>query len=375
MKEKPNRKDLNTEGVMLDIITSALNKKIEEVESLTLTLSRMTKMEDPEFSKKLSFLVSSYSLGSSLIRGVSEPIPVDADSNLEMATIIPPNAAVHAEPILDPIIQSRILNFLEERDNVPLLLERGITPSTSLLLVGKPGTGKTMLAKHIASRLNKHLVVLDLSSSISSLLGKTGQNLKRVLQYAKQTGAVLLLDEFDAIAKRRDDTTDLGEIKRVVNILLMELESWPVSSVVIATSNHPELLDRAIWRRFDHTIEIEYPKENERITILSRELGEFLDKKHASLIRPIAEMLEGKSPADICKFAENVKRRAVLKGIDPIVVCLSELELQTGEKKIRGKFCILAKQILGDSVTVRELGVITGLSPAGVQHHLSKVTA
>lgn len=372
MDSKPNKKSPNVENVILDLIGSALKRKNDEVESLTLMLSRLVRKDNPELSHRLSHLLSSYSLGSTYVRGVSDPVPVDADSHLEMATIIPPNSDVYLEPVLSSTVRDRISNFLDERDRAPLLLERGITPSSSLLLIGRPGTGKTMLAKYVASRLNKHLVVLDLSSSISSLLGKTGQNLKRVLQYAKQTSAVLLLDEFDAIAKRRDDTTDLGEIKRVVNILLMELESWPASSVVIATSNHPELLDRAIWRRFDHTLEIDHPELDERVTLLDRELSDFLSKEYKSLIRPIAELLENKSAADICKFAENVKRRSVLTDQEPAVVCLHELEMQTGDKKIRGKFCVLAKQVLGEKITIRELGKITGLSPAGVQHHLSK---
>lgn len=372
MNKIQNKKGPQVENVVLDIITSALGRNTSDVETLALTLSRLTRKEDPEFSEKITHLISSFSLGSSFIRGVVEPIPTDADSHLEMASILPPNQDIYIEPILDSLVRDRVQNFLEERRKASILLDRGIAPSTSLLLIGRSGTGKTMLAKYIASHLDKNLVVLDLSSSISSLLGKTGQNLKRVLQYARQTGSVLLLDEFDAIAKKRDDSTDLGEIKRVVNVLLMELESWPPSSVVIATSNHPELLDRAIWRRFDHTLEIGYPAEQERTMLLERELGGFLSDEYRLLIRPVAELLEGKSPADICKFAENVKRRIVLKDEEPSVACLHELELQTGDKKIRGRFCVLAKQILGDQVTVRELGEMTGLSPAGVQHHLSK---
>ncbi|HYD93630.1 MAG TPA: ATP-binding protein [Candidatus Paceibacterota bacterium] len=370
--DKPNKERVDADKVLVDLIVSALERKPNDAESLALILSRLYRKQNPKLSKRIIDVISSYSLGGTLTRGVSDPVPVDSESHLEMVTIIPPNLEVHRAPVLEPLLEDRVQTFLEERKSMSLLMESGILPSTSLLLTGQPGTGKTMLARYIASALDKPLVVLDLSSSISSLLGKTGQNLKRVLQYAKEAQAVLLLDEFDAIAKKRDDSTDLGEIKRVVNVLLMELESWPVSSVVIATSNHPELLDRAIWRRFDHAIEIPNPDAPERLTLLQKQLGDFLSEDYASLMEPISKLLDGKSPANICKFSDSVKRRIVLKKENPGVAALHELEIQTGDKKIRGEFCIAAKQVLGDKITVRELGEITGLSPAGVQHHISK---
>jgi len=370
--DKTNVKRPSVDNVLLDLIASALEKKPDEVESLALVFSRLTKKENPILSRRISDLISSYSLGSSMMRGVSDPIPTDSESHLEMLNVLPPNSELHLSPVLNSLLRERIESFLEERKNVSLLMEKGIMPTTSLLLIGQPGTGKTMLARYLASALDKNLVILDLSSSISSLLGKTGQNLKRVLQYAKQSNAVLLLDEFDAIAKKRDDSTDLGEIKRVVNVLLMELETWPASSVVIATSNHPELLDRAIWRRFDHTLEIGHPEEAERLTILQKELKEFMVGEYESLLSPISELLENKSPADICKFADSVKRRIILRKESPATAAIYELELQTGDKKTRGKFIATAKQLLGNEITVRELGEMTGLSPAGVQHHISK---
>lgn len=357
---------------LIDLIVSGLKKKSDEVETYALNLSRLVKYTEPDLSKKIIHALSSHSLNPSFLRGVSNPIPTDVDSRLEMATIITPNIEKNVFPILNPIIKETIESFLYERERISELLEKDIKPSTGLLLTGHPGTGKTMLARHIASALNKNLIILDLSTSISSLLGKTGQNLKRVLEYARQSSAVLLLDEFDAIAKRRDDSTDLGEIKRVVNVLLMELESWPVSSVVIATSNHPELLDRAIWRRFDHVIELGLPEQKERIEILTRELGGFLNKKDSTFIPLIAELLAQKSPADLCRLSENIKRRVVLKNEDVSKAILHVVESHTNDKETKGKFCVLAKQMLGNKITVRELAEITGFSPGGVQYHIGK---
>lgn len=358
--------------LLVDLVVSGLKKRSDEVEMYALNLSRLLKQKEPELAKNIVLALSSHSLNPSFTRGVNAPIPTDSDSRLEMATIITPDVEKNTLPILNPLLKETIESFLHEREKISELLEKGIKPSTGLLLTGLPGTGKTMLARHIASSLNKNLIVLDLSTSISSLLGKTGQNLKKVLEYARQSSAVLLLDEFDAIAKRRDDSTDLGEIKRVVNVLLMELESWPVSSVVIATSNHPELLDRAIWRRFDHVLELGLPEQKERIEILNRELGNFISEKDISFIPAVAELLVGKSPADLCRLSENIKRRVVLKNEDVPKAILHTIEVCTNDKETKGKFCVLAKQMLGSEITVRELAEITGFSPGGVQYHIGK---
>lgn len=361
---------------IIDLISAGLVGEPKKVELAALSLARSLKKEDPEIATVISKAISSFSInGGAFIRSSGgNPLPVDGNSQLEMATVHEPNGILNPMPILSKSVAERVGDFLTERRKMEVLLEQDIKPSSSLLLTGQPGTGKTMLAKHIASSLNKNLIILDLSASISSLMGKTGENVKKVINYAKKNASVLLFDEFDAIAKKRDDQTDLGEIKRVVNILLMELENWPVSSVFIATSNHPELLDKAIWRRFDHALEIDLPQARHRYEILKGELGGFLQSRNYSiqLLEPISELFEGKSPADICKYANNVKRRSVLREEDPLIALIREIDGFQGDKKLRAKFCKVAKDTLKDKVTVRELADLTGLSPAGVQHHISK---
>ncbi|MEO0507276.1 MAG: ATP-binding protein [Bacteroidota bacterium] len=362
--------------LIVDLVQAGLIGEARKVELAALSLARSLKKENPDIASTINETISTFSIngGATLRSYGASPLPVDRDSQLDMATLDKPDRAVDMPPILPDFLNERVYSFLDERKKINLLLENNIRPSTSLLLTGQPGTGKTMLAKFIASELNKNLVTLDLSASISSLMGKTGANLKKVIQYAKNNSCVLLFDEFDAIAKRRNDNTDLGEIKRVVNILLMELENWPVSSVFIATSNHPELLDKAIWRRFDHSLEIPLPDKRERFLILEQELKEFIlnSELPVSIMEPISELMEGKSPADICKYANNVKRRNVLRNEKSINSIFTEIDGFRENKKLRARFCVLAKELLGKDITIRELSEITGLSVAGVQHHLSK---
>ena len=376
MNKELNKTD-KTSKYLLDLVAAGLIGDTRKVEAISISLARSIRTINPHVSSSIQEILAVNSTsGSNAIRSMgSAPIPTDNETHLEMARIIKPHSEGGILPVFNDKVNSWIGDIIEERENITALLALDITPSTNLLLIGQPGTGKTMLAHYIASQLNKNLVIMDLSSSISNLMGKTGHNIKKVLNYAKETGAVLLLDEFDAIAKKRDDNTDLGEIKRVVNVLLMELEDWPISSMLIATSNHPELLDKAIWRRFDHIVEIPLPSLVETIKLLDHNLSQFIneDLKNISITNLIAELLDGKNASDIVKFTNNVKRRMALKNEELILASLNELELHSTDKKIRGKFCILAKEMLGKKITVRKLAEMTGLSTAGVQHHISKI--
>lgn len=117
--------------------------------------------------------------------------------------------------------------------------------------------GKTLSARYIAAQIDKPLWVLDLTTVMSSLLGKTGNNLRAVFDHAKQNEAVLLLDEIDLIAKRRSDESDVGELKRLVTAILQEVDNWPDTGLLLAATNHPELIDPALWRRFDAILRFE----------------------------------------------------------------------------------------------------------------------
>jgi SpoVK/Ycf46/Vps4 family AAA+-type ATPase len=242
------------------------------------------------------------------LRGVSvAEIPLDRESGFALAT-------VDAEPVEEPILANeaseRIAAFVTERERGAELRAHGLAPSRSVLLIGAPGTGKTMSARYIASRLDLPLLTVDLASVMSSYLGKTGQNLREAIEYGKTHRCALLLDEFDALAKRRDDASDIGELKRLVNVLLLELERWPAEGVLIAASNHPELLDRAVARRFDQIIELPLPSEDERLRLIGRSIG---DGAREEWLAVATWATEGWSPSDIVRLLHDAARRAVLE--------------------------------------------------------------
>lgn len=136
-----------------------------------------------------------------------------------------------------------------------------------MVFTGPPGVGKTLAARWLAVQLHRPLLILDLASVMSSFLGRTGSNLRNVMDYAKSVECVLLLDEFDAIAKRRDDNGEIGELKRLVTVLLQEIDDWPVGGLLVAATNHGSLLDPAAWRRFE--VQIDFPLPNREQAILA----------------------------------------------------------------------------------------------------------
>jgi len=364
-------RQVRTDGTLIArIVQAGLEGKHHDLETAALTLVRLLRSTDPAEAKKISDVLGYYAVGSSPARGLGiSQAPTDSDSKMEMATIIPPsnNSPI---PVLNNALDDKVKNFLRERQNANQLTEAGLTPSSSLLFVGPPGTGKTMLAHYIASKLNKPLVILDLATSVSSFLGKTGQNLKKVLTFAKNEGAVLLLDEFDAIAKRRDDNSDLGELKRVVNILLVELESWPSSSVLIATSNHPKLLDPAIWRRFDDVLYFDLPSLNQIESILVNKIENLNNNKDLKKI--FIHGLDGESTAEVSRFADKLHRRMLLnqQNIKEAGLTLLGEYISQRDKKIKKDFFINFKKILGNRISVRKISELTGVPKSTIQSYL-----
>ena len=156
-----------------------------------------------------------------------------------------------------------IRDLVEEQHRSDLLRSHNLEPRNRVLLAGPPGNGKTSLAEAIADELNIPLVLALYENIVGSYLGETAQRIARVFEYARARHCVLFFDEFDTLGKERGDRQETGEIKRVVSSLLLQIDSLPSYVVVVTASNHPELLDRAVWRRFQIRIELPLPRQGQ----------------------------------------------------------------------------------------------------------------
>lgn len=245
-------------------------------------------------------------------KAATTPLPVDIDSRLELLRR-ELNPIVEPAPVWPEIVRRELEAVLAERDHIDALSNAGLAPSRSLLLVGPPGVGKTLAAHWLAEKLNRPLLTLDLSSVMSSFLGKTGSNIRVVLDFARKQPSVLLLDEFDAIAKRRDDNAEIGELKRLVTVLIQAIDEWPSDGLLVAATNHPELLDPAIWRRFDRVVEFPLPSLEEIKQLLKVLLPHDVS---AELIRTMPVLFKGRSFADVTRDVLRARRESVLNGND-----------------------------------------------------------
>lgn len=284
-----------------------------EVETYLRRVIKRSRDDDPQLADELSILLSSSLTPAAPLRDAGGTfVPVDQDSRLQLLRHENP-VIMERDPILAPQIASALDLVVSEREQIARLASSDLRPTRTLLFTGKPGVGKTLSARWMAARLGKPILTLDLSTVISSYLGRTGANLRNVLDYAKSVDSVLFLDEFDAIAKRRGDDAELGELKRLVTVLLQEIDLWPSDRLLIAATNHGELLDRAVWRRFDMVLEFPLPTQED----LERTINACFGEQESALgvwRERLVELCRGKSFSDIERIANHARRRSIIKG-------------------------------------------------------------
>lgn len=243
-------------------------------------------------------------------RGLSMPVPSDGESRLDLLRVEDPPELPH--PLVQkPQVMRELASIITERRSLNRLADLKLEPAKTILFTGPPGVGKTLAARMIARELKLPLLVLDLASVISSYLGRTGNNIKKSFEFAKHIPCVFFLDELDAVAKRRDDESDVGELKRLVTVLLQELDLWGPQNLLLAATNHGSLLDPAIWRRFDVAIDFPLPDASE-LAKLGQLLSSQDDPISAGWIKALAVLNEGTSQSDFVRDINRLRRATLL---------------------------------------------------------------
>ena len=201
--------------------------------------------------------------------------------------------------------------LVEEHHRADLLGSYGLEPRHRILFAGPPGNGKTTLAEAIASELMYPMIVVRYENIIGSYLGETASRLQKVFEVARSRKCVIFLDEFETLGKERGDTRETGEIKRVVSSLLLQIDRLPSHTVVITASNHPELLDRAVWRRFQVKVQLPPPTKEQRVKFI-KNFEERTGFSFKTAYPALADKLANISFSEIEEFCMDVLRRCIL---------------------------------------------------------------
>lgn len=243
------------------------------------------------------------------IAGMPGRLPVDSESRFSLADedwLSPAEVQV----VLDSAVQQRIDEFLRHVRAAERLMAHRIDIAPSMLIHGAPGVGKTQLARHLAAQLCLPLITARADSLVSSFLGSTAKNIRVLFEHAKSRPCVLFLDELDSVAKLRDDHHELGELKRVVVSLLQNIDALSSETILLAATNHPHLLDPAVWRRFAYKLELRPPDADARGRMFKLFLGEFLGDEVA--VHGFVAVSEGATGSDIRHACDTAIREAII---------------------------------------------------------------
>ncbi len=244
-------------------------------------------------------------------QGLAQPIPL-AKPKGELSGLLSvtyPKLRM-SDMVLSTQVGSRLERLIKEHRQIHKLRSHGLSPRKKLLLVGPPGTGKTLSASILAGELGLPLFVVRLDSLMTKFMGETAAKLRMIFDAIQQTRGVYLFDEFDSIGSQRGLSNDVGEIRRVLNSFLQMVEQDNSDSLLVAATNHPELLDHALFRRFDDVVEYQLPESQEIMTLLKNKLATFQTSRMQW--NKAAEVAAGLSYGDITQACEDAIKAVII---------------------------------------------------------------
>lgn len=228
-----------------------------------------------------------------------------------LLTVTYPKARL-GEMVLDEVLSGQLKRIIREQRHASHILSHGLSPRRKLLLMGPPGTGKTMTASVLAGELGLPLFQVRLDGLITKYMGETAAKLRQVFDATNRTRGVYFFDEFDAIGSQRGLANDVGEVRRILNSFLQMIEQDDSHSLIVAATNHPEILDHALFRRFDDVLHYELPDEGHIASVLKSRLGK-MAAKGVSWKRLASESV-GLSYAEVARASDEVLKEALIEG-------------------------------------------------------------
>jgi SpoVK/Ycf46/Vps4 family AAA+-type ATPase len=351
------------DDLLLKIAESGVLGRLKDLKIVLKVLSSEVENSSPKLAHKIESLV-----GKSSLRNMQtiNPHPLETTKLPSMLNDLS-NETIESAPIHSKKVLHEIESILSEHKHSKKLIASKLTPINTVIFEGPPGVGKTLTAKWLARKLSVPLYVLDLASVMNSHLGKTGNNIKEVFEFASNQQCVLLLDEFDAIAKKRGDDSEIGELKRLVTVLLQALDSFQSNSIVIAATNHSELLDPAVWRRFEKKVSFPLPNQEQ--------IKEYiLSLTNDSKIMNISTLFEGMNYSDVNYIFQRAKKNAIINDLS-LVNSLIELVLvykdidnmELSKKKVLGALMVLS------GISQRDAAKRLSLSRPSIKKELEKL--
>jgi len=250
-------------------------------------------------------------VNNSNVRRLLPMPPVDKERGFPLLDIKQPQRSIEEIILTENSVQA-LEELLEEHRRGDVLRSYGMKPSSKVIFYGPPGCGKTLAAEIIAFELDMPLAVVRLDALVSSFLGETAANLRKVFEFISEHPMVVLFDEFDAIGKERTDTSEHGELRRVVNAVLQMMDAYQGKSLIIAATNHEQILDNAIWRRFDETIEFPVPGSDQLQQLLKLKLRG-VRRQFELDENELLKLFEKRSGADVERIVRRAVKRMLLR--------------------------------------------------------------
>ena len=244
-------------------------------------------------------------------------IPADEERGLPLAEIRDAGFGLE-RPVLPEDVRETLRLLVEDRAARELFASYGLEAKQRVLFFGPPGCGKTLTAQALAGELGVPLLYVRFDALISSYLGQTAANLRRLFEFAASSRWVVLFDEFDALARSRDDPSEHGELKRVINSILQLMDGFSGDSLLVAATNHEQALDPALWRRFDEIVRFEPPDERGRLAMLRGFLAGIRHQEPD--LRMIAADTGGLTGSDLERVAVEATKQMILARRDAITL-------------------------------------------------------